>query len=361
MREAGEVSTDRDRPLAENGAEAALTTAARSGQPLWRYVARRGWRKFIGDQCVDLAAGLTFYAIISIFPAVLAMLTLLSVIGEAESAVTTALSVIEPLVDPQRMPRIEAILRDFSGVEVSGWALLGSVALSLWTASGYVNAFSRAMNRILEVPEGRPIWKLRPAMFAVTLVLILLVAALLTLLTISGGLARSIGGALGLGSQAQWVWSVAKWPAFGIVAAILTAVLYWATPNVRHSRKMGLSVGAAVAVLVWLVASAGLSFYVARFADYNRTYGSVAGVIVALLFLFVSNLALLIGAEVDAELERVRQLRDGLEADSRLQLPLRATKRVERVERWRQDDLAYARELRRTRARSSREAGSPDS
>lgn len=316
--------------------------------PVGRYVARRFVRKFLEDDCVDLAAGLTFYAIISIFPAILATLTLLSAIGKADAALKVVSKVLQPLVQPQQLLSIERVLRDFSHVEVAGWALIGSIALSLWTASGYVNAFSRAMNRILGVPEGRPVWKLRLAMFAVTLVLILLIAALLVLLTISGGLARSIAEVLGLGAQTQRVWLIAKWPAFGLVAVILTAVLYWATPNVRRPTIRWLSVGALAAVLIWVLASAGLSVYVSRFSDYNRTYGSLAGAIIVLLFLYVSNLALLIGAEVDTELERVRQLQAGEPAETELRLTLRDTSHLAKRERQAQEDAGYARELRRT-------------
>lgn len=322
-------------------------------QPLWRYLVRRTQRKFTADRCTDLAAGLTFHAVISIFPALLATLTLLSVISKEQTAVNAVLRVLKPLVSSESLAQIAAVLRDFGNAHVSGWALVGTIALSLWTASGYVNAFGRAMNRILEVPEGRPIWKARPAMFAVTLVLILLVVVLLVVLTVSGGMASSIGQLLGLSELTQQLWSLAKWPAFLLVATFLTAVLYWATPNVRRSRIRWTSIGAAVAVLVWMIASWGLSFYIARFANYNRTYGSLAGAVIALLFLYVSNLALLIGAEVDAELERLRQLKQGIHAEERLQWDLRATSRIIRTERSRQRDLAYARALREEAGREA--------
>ena len=188
--------------------------------------------------------------------------------------------------------------------------VLGLV-VALWTASGYVGAFSRAMNRIYEVPEGRPFWKLRPVTMLITLVAVVLVACVLLMLVVSGPLADSIGDAIGLGSQALTLWRILKWPLIGLLAVVIVALLYYATPNVQQPKFRWLSIGAAVAIVIAVVASIFFSIYVANFGSYNKVYGSLAGVVVTLIFLWITNLALLLGAEINAELERGRQLQGG--------------------------------------------------
>ena len=182
---------------------------------------------------------------------------------------------------------------------------------ALWSASGYVGAFGRAMNRIYEIEEGRPFWKLRPVMLLLTLVAVLLAAVALLLLIVSGPVAESIGNVIGLGDAALTVWTIAKWPVLALIVVLVVGLLYYTTPNVQQPKFRWISVGAAVAILIWVLASVGFSFYVANFSSYNKTYGSLAGVIVALLFLWITNLALLFGGELDAELERGRRAAGG--------------------------------------------------
>jgi membrane protein len=216
----------------------------------------------------------------------------------------------------------------------------------LWSASAYVGAFGRAMNRMYETGEGRPIWKLRPLMLLVTLVLVLLAALTLVGLVVSGPVAEAVGGALGLGSAAVLAWQIAKWPVILLVVMLIVATLYWATPNVRQSKFRWLSMGAALAILVWIVLSAGFGFYVSNFSTYDRTYGSLAGVIVFLLWLWLTNLALLFGAELDAELERGRELQAGIPAERTIQLPARDTAGIEKAEKKAEDDERRGREIR---------------
>ena len=178
------------------------------------------------------------------------------------------------------------------------------LVLALWSASGYVGAFGRAMNRIYEIGEGRPFWKLRPIMLLITFVAIVLVALVLLMLVVSGPLAQSIGDQIGLGDQAVQVWNIAKWPVMVVAVMLIVAILYYATPNVKQPKFRWISIGAAVAILIWMLAAAGFAFYVANFASYNKTYGSLAGVVVGLIFLWLTNVALLLGAEIDSELER---------------------------------------------------------
>ncbi|MFZ2502501.1 MAG: YihY/virulence factor BrkB family protein [Nocardioides sp.] len=312
----------------------------------WKYIARKTWREFTEDQCTDLAAALTYYAVLSIFPAAIATMSLLNVLVDAEDFIKAALQVLAPLVSADTLASVEPVLRNFAESDAAGLALATGLILGLWSASGYVGAFSRAMNRIYEVAEGRPAWKLRLSMLGITLAMIVCVSALLVMLTVSGGLAESIGAQIGLADQTVAVWKVAKWPAAAVVAVLIIALLYWGTPNVKQPKFRWLSVGAVVALLVWVLASLAFNIYVANFASYNKTYGSLAGVVVALLFLWISNLALLLGAEVDAELERGRQLQAGIAAEEEIQLPARDTSGIEKAARKRAEDLARGRAIR---------------
>ena len=326
-------------------------------KPSWRYVARKTVREFMDDQCLDLAAALTYYSVLALFPAAIALLSLLGVVGQAEQSVETALSVIRPVVSPELLSSVEPTLRELAASDAAGLALVMGFATALWSASGYVGAFSRAMNRIYEIDEGRPFWKLRPVMILITLFSVVLIAVVLLLIIVSGPLADSIGSVLGLGDAAVLAWKIVKWPIIALAVVVIVATLYYATPNVQQPKFHWISVGAAVAIVIWLLASAGFALYLATFANYSKTYGSLAGVVVGLLFLWITNLALLFGAEVDSELERGRELQAGIPAEEELQLPARDTRNIEKAERKEAQDIERGRELREqaTAARGSTE------
>ncbi len=312
----------------------------------WWYVAKKVRREFGDDQCTDLAAALTYYGVLAIFPAVLALSAILGLVGQSEKSVQTVLDVISPLVSEDALGTIEPTLLELASSQTAGWALLFGAVLALWSASGYVGAFARAMNRIYEIGEGRPFWKLRPVMLLITLVAIVLVALVLLMLVVSGPLAQSIGDQIGVGDQAVQVWSIAKWPVMVLAVMIIVAILYYATPNVQQPKFRWISVGAVVAIVLWMIASAGFAFYVANFASYNKTYGSLAGVIIGLVFLWLTNVALLLGAEIDSELERGRQLQAGIAAETELQLPARDTRNIEKAAEKEADDAARGRSIR---------------
>jgi len=312
----------------------------------WGYVAKKVWREFSDDQCTDLAAALTYYGVLAIFPAVLALSAILGLVGQSEKSVQTVLDVISPLVSEDALGTIEPTLLELASSQTAGWALLVGAVIALWSASGYVGAFARAMNRIYEIGEGRPFWKLRPLMLLVTLVAIALVALVLLMLVVSGPLAQSIGDQIGLGDQAVQVWNIAKWPVMVLAVMVIVAILYYATPNVQQPKFRWVSVGAVVAIVIWMVASAGFAFYVANFGSYNKTYGSLAGVVVGLVFLWLTNVALLLGAEIDSELERGRQLQAGIAAETELQLPARDTRNIEKAAEKEADDAARGRSIR---------------
>jgi len=326
-------------------------------RPSWRYTAKRAWSEFTADQCTDLAAALTYYAVLALFPALLALVSLLGIFGQGESTTRTLLDMVRQLGQASTADQLEGPITQMTQAGQAGFALVAGVAGALWSASGYVGAFGRASNRIYEIDEGRPFWKLRPLQLLLTLVGIILVGLVLLGLVVSGPVARTVGNTIGLGSTAVTVWNVAKWPAILLVVVVIVAMLYHATPNVKQPRFRWISVGAGVAIVVWVLASLLFGLYVANFGSYNKTYGSLAGVIVFLLWLWITNLALLFGAEVDAELERSRQLQAGIAAEETLQLPPRDDSGSTKRARKERERVAEGRRLRESAASEAGDGG----
>jgi membrane protein len=315
-------------------------------KPSVKYVGRKVLREFSDDQCTDQAAALTYYAVLAVFPAILALMSILGLVGQAGNAVDTVLDVLEPMVAPSTLETIEPVIRNLATSQGAGLTFVIGLAGALWSASGYVGAFGRAMNRVYEIEEGRPFWKLRPLMLLITLVAVTLSALVLVMLVVSGPLAESIGNTIGLGSAAVTAWQWAKWPILLVMVMLAVALLYYATPNVKQPKFKWISVGAACAIVIWVLASVAFAFYVANFGNYNKTYGSLAGVIVALLWLWITNIALLLGAEIDSELERGRELQAGIPAEHELQLPARDTRNIEKSREKEQKDIQMGRAIR---------------
>jgi membrane protein len=312
----------------------------------WLYVLRKTIREFSDDQCTDLAAALTYYAVLALFPAAIAILSLVSLVGQGPKTVDTLTQILRDIGAGSAADTLEPTLTQLASSTGGGIAFVVGLAVALWSASGYVGAFGRAMNRIYEIGEGRPIWKLRPVMLVVTFVTVLLTAVVAIGLILTGPAAQAVGDAIGLGSTVVTVWNIAKWPVLLAIVVLIVALLYYATPNVKQPKFRWMSVGAFVAIVVWVLASAAFGFYVANFASYNKTYGSLAGVIVFLLWLWLTNLALLFGAELDAELERGRQLQAGIAAEETLQLPPRDTRKIEKAEEKEREDVERGRRIR---------------
>ncbi|CAM3170940.1 YihY/virulence factor BrkB family protein [Nocardioides dubius] len=315
----------------------------------WLYVVRKTAREFTKDQCTDLAAALTYYAVLAAFPAMIALLSLVGVFGQGQRTVDTLLQILDDVGAGSAADTVEPILTRLSETPNAGLGLILGLVVALWSASGYVGAFARGMNRIYEVGEGRPIWKLRPLMLLLTLVLVVLVALVALGLVVTGAAAEAVGDAIGLGDAAITVWSIAKWPVMLAVVVLIVALLYYVTPNVQQPRFRWVSVGAVLAIVTWALASAGFGLYVAGFSSYDKTYGSLAGAIVFLLWLWITNLALLFGAELDAELERGRELQAGIPAERRIQLPLRDDRNTEKVAEKQREDVERGHALRRSR------------
>ncbi|MGV1009936.1 MAG: YihY/virulence factor BrkB family protein [Dermatophilaceae bacterium] len=315
-------------------------------KPSWRYTAKTALREFTADQCTDQAAALTYYAVLALFPALLALVSMLGIFGQGESTVNAMLDMVRSLGQQNAAQVLEEPVRQMVTAQGAGIGLVVGLGIALWSASGYIGAFGRALNRVYEVDEGRPIWKLRPLQLFITLICVLAMALALMAIVVSGPLARAIGDTLGVGAGAVTAFNIVKWPIILAVVIVIVALLYYATPNVRQPKFHWISVGAAIGIGVWLLASAVFGFYVSNFGSYNKTYGSLAGVIIFLLWLWLTNLALLFGAEVDSELERARELEAGIEAEETLQLPPRDTKKSDKAAAKREEVIAEGRAIR---------------
>jgi membrane protein len=300
-----------DQPVAGPGKPTSL------GMRAWWDVLRRTVSEFRADNLTDWAAALTYYAVLSIFPALVVMVSILGLAGD--SATQSVLDNLDQLGPGPANDIVSGAIREISSSQgTAGVALIIGLAAALWSASGYVGAFSRASNAIYEIEEGRPFWKLRPLQLAISLLLILFVAVSAIAVVLTGPLAEEVGSLFGLGSTAVAIWDIAKWPVIVLVVMTMLAVLYYGAPNVRHPGFRWITPGGVLGVLLWLLASAGFAFYVASFGSYNKTYGSLAGVIVFLVWLWISNLAVLLGAELNAELERGREVESGVPPEQTL-------------------------------------------
>jgi membrane protein len=291
----------------------------------WTRTLVRTVKEFKDDNLTDWAAALTYYAILSLFPAVIALVSILGLVVDRATITRVLTDTISQIGPASAVNTFKGPLNQITGSTSSAgiWLVIG-VATALWAASGYTGAFIRASNAIYEREEGRGFFKLRPVQLAITLVLILMAALVVLALIVSGPLAKAVGSAVGLGGTAVTIWNIAKWPVMLVVVMTMLAILYWASPNVKQPGFKWISPGSIAAVVVWLVASALFAFYVANFGSYNKTYGALAGVVVFLVWMWITNLAVLFGAELNAEAERERELAAGVPgARADIQLPYR--------------------------------------
>jgi membrane protein len=276
----------------------------------WRAVLKGTLKEFKKDELADRAAALTYYGILALFPALLALISLLGVVGP--SATQQVLDNIQNLAPGAARDVLRNAVEQLQGNAGIGSVMaIAGLVLAVWSASGYVAAFIRSANAVYDVPEGRPVWKVLPVRVGVTVVLMLLTVVSALIVVFTGDLAREVGTALGVGDTALTVWSIAKWPVLVVLVTIMIAILYWATPNARIRGFRWITPGSFFALVIWMIASAGFAFYAANFASYNKTYGTLAGVIVFLVWLWITNLAILLGLEFDAELARQRAVAGG--------------------------------------------------
>ena len=279
-------------------------------------VLKRTFKEFKEDNLTDWAAALTYYGVLAIFPALIVLVSILGLVGQ---------SATQPLIDnlgtvapgPAKEIFTSAIENLQGDQGAAGVLFAVGLLAALWSASGYVAAFMRASNAIYDMEEGRPVWKTLPVRVGLTLILLVLLAVTTIAVVLTGGLAEKVGDLVGLGSTAVDVWSIAKWPVLVVIVSFMFALLYWAAPNVKQPGFRWVSPGGVVAVIGWLIASGAFALYVANFSSYNKTYGSLAGVVVFLVWLWISNIVILLGAEFNAELERERAIDRGMRPEDK--------------------------------------------
>jgi membrane protein len=296
------------------------------GRGSWLAAARRSVTEFKQDDLTDRAAALTYYSVLAIFPGLLVLVSLLGLLGQrvTHNLITNLLTAVPVSARDTISSQVQQLERGHATASLL--AIVG-IASALWSASGYIAAFMRASNAIYDVPEGRPIWKTLPIRVIVTLVIMLLLVASVLIVVVTGGIARHAGQVLGVGSAAVTAWGIAKWPVLLLLFSLMLAVLYWASPNAKQGFRW-VSPGGVVAVILWLIASGLFSLYVANFGNYNKVYGSIGAVIILLVWLWVSNIAVLFGAEFNAELERGRAMAAGVPADQEPYVELRDTRKL---------------------------------
>ena len=288
----------------------------------WFATLRRTATEFSEDNLTDWAAALTYYGLLSLFPALIALVSVVGVIGDPQSTTRTITDIVTR-IGPESAAQtfsgpIESITSNQSR---AGIALVVGLFVALWSASGYVGAFMRASNVIYETPEGRPIWKLRPLQMLVTLAMVILLALVALGLVLTGPIVDAVAEPIGLSSTATTIWDIAKWPVLAALFVTMISILYYASPNVKLRGFKWVTPGSIVALVVWVLASAGFAFFVSNFGSYDKTYGALAGMVVLLIWLWITNLAILFGHELNAERERSAEIGEGkARADREIQL-----------------------------------------
>ena len=309
--------------MAETEKTEAEQHAAKSG--LWATLKRTA-SEFREDNLTDWAAALTYYGLLALFPALIAMVSLLGLFGDPRTT-TSGLTEVITSIGPESAAQtfegpIDSVV---SNQSAAGFAFVFGLLVALWSASGYIGAFMRASNVIYETEEGRPFWKLRPLQLAVTLVMVVAMALLALGLVLTGPVVEAVAGPVGLGQTAVGVWSVAKWPAMVAVFVLMVDLLYYASPNAKLRGFRWVTPGCLVAMAAWAVASAAFAFYVANFGSYDKTYGTLGGLVALLVWLWISNLAILFGHQLNAERERSAEIEEGTpRAEQEIQLEPRA-------------------------------------
>ncbi|MEU5951600.1 YihY/virulence factor BrkB family protein [Streptomyces sp. NPDC047525] len=322
---------------AERSADRAPDELTQLSKRSWRAVLTGVIREFQDDELADRAAALTYYGVLSLFPMLLVLVSLLGVVGK--SAIDWLLETLEELAPGSARDIIGDAVRQLEGRGGVGslMAVVG-IVLAVWASSGYVGAFIRTANAVYDMPEGRPVWKVLPVRVGVTLVLLTLAVVSALIVVFTGGIAETVGSALGVGDAALTAWSIAKWPVLVVLVTSMIALLFWATPNVKGRGFKWITPGSVIALVIWLIASAGFAFYVGNFGSYNKTYGALAGVIVFLVWLWISNIAILLGLEFDAELSRQRAIAGGLPPEEEPYVPPRDTSAWDEQDRRRMED-----------------------
>jgi membrane protein len=273
---------------------------------------KRTFTEFLEDSLTDWAAALTYYGLMALFPALIAFVGIFGLIADPQGATRTITDIVNQIGPESAAETFSGPIQSITQSSSSGYLAVVGFVVALWSASGYVGAFIRASNVIYETPEGRPFWKLRPLQLAITLVTVILAAATLLALIVSGPLAEAIGSAIGLSDATVTVYQIAKWPILAVLVITIFSILFYASPNVKIRGFAWVTPGSIVALVVWVVASALFALYVSNFGSYDKTYGTLGGVVALLVWMWITNLAILFGHQLNAERERRIELAEGV-------------------------------------------------
>jgi membrane protein len=310
--------------------------------PGWWAALRRAFRQFSHDDITDRAAALTYFGILAIFPGLLVLVSILGFLGKNTSQ--KFLDNVSQIAPGGVRTFLQSVIEQVQGRQgAASIAAAVGLLLAIWSASGYVAAFMRATNAIYDIDEGRPIWRTAPVRLGITLatMLGLVITALMVVLT--GSVARQVGRAIGVGNAGVTAWDIAKWPVLLIIVSMMLSLLYWASPNAKQDGPIWVTPGGVIAVIAWLVASGAFAVYVSFSGSYNKTYGSLATVIVFLVWLWITNIAILLGAEVNAELQHQRMITAGVPEDVEPFVELRDTRKLDDDEKARVERAAQQR------------------
>jgi membrane protein len=316
------VSSDTTEHSGRAGARADYRPRGTDAKSTLFATVKRTFTEFSEDNMTDWAAALTYYGLLSLFPALIAMVSIVGLVGDPKTTTKTVTDIVTQLGPSSAADTFAGPIKSITAHKsAAGVLFIVGLATALWSASGYVGAFMRASNVIYETPEGRPFWKLRPLQILVTLVMIVMLVLLALGVVLTGPVVKAVAGPLGVGSTAVSIWNIAKWPVMLVVVVLMFGVLFHAAPNVKLRSFKWVTPGAAFAIVLWLLVSVAFAFYVANFGSYDKTYGTLGGVVALLVWVWISNCALLLGMELNSERERSRELEEGVpRADREIQL-----------------------------------------
>lgn len=338
-----EVTMTRHTARAPLGAQLEPRTPAELPRPGWGAALKRAVRQFRHDDITDRAAALTYFGVLAIFPGLLVLVSLLGFAGH--STTQAFLNNVDQIAPGGVRTFLHSVINQVQGRHTAaGFAAAAGLVLAVWSASGYVAAFMRATNAIYGIDEGRPIWRTAPVRLGITIATLIGLVASALMVVVTGSVARQIGQALGVGHAAVTTWDIAKWPVLIILVSLMLSLLYWASPNAKQEGPVWVTPGGVIAVLAWIVASGGFAVYVSFSGSYNKTYGSLATVIVFLVWLWITNIAILLGAEVNAELQHQRLISAGLPEDVQPFVELRDTRKLDPGEKQRVKQAEQLRE-----------------
>lgn len=312
----------------------------------WRYALRRTYHGFYRHRTIDAGASLAFFSTLAVFPGALAVVSAVALGQSDGDAVDDILNIATIALGPNTAASLRSPLISLLSLSSPGVTLGVGLGLTLWSLSGYTSAFGRAMNTIYDIQEGRRFVRFRSSMLLLSLVLMVVFAAMAAILLITPSIAQAIGDQFRFGALFVLLWNVLKWPLLVGLVVLAIGLLYYFTPNIQHPEVRWVSYGALFAIAGWALATLGFAIYVVTFSHYDRVYGILGGAVVMLVYAFISNFVLVLGGELDSQIIRVRYLQSGVEAEGMIPLPVRSSARTLAMARHQSLDQVDGRTMR---------------